>query len=256
VLYGNMATVETFDLTTMASFGLLLPVGNPLGSGGLYTPYAMAFGPDGNLYISGGTFGGNLGVRRYNPTTGAFIDFFANTGSDLYYPSGIAFGPDNNLYVATINFANVMRFNYPTGTFMDFFVPDYGGGLTAPFHLTFGAVPGATLTYTLHRDCLNNVDDSGMRWQIEGGRVLENGQHVADYSSVKRVSCGTTHQNTAQLWVTLFYLGKKPPENITLHGAHDFGSGGEIGSVSAASSAFSAYIGKQFKRVGNTLTIG
>ena len=33
-------------------------------------------------------------------------------------------------------------------------------------------------------------------------------------------------------------------------------SGGEIGSVSAASSAFSAYIGKQFKRVANTLTIG
>ena len=61
----------------------------------------MAFGPDGNLYISGGTFGGNLGVRRYNPTTGAFIDFFANTGSDLYVPIGITFGPDNNLYVAT-----------------------------------------------------------------------------------------------------------------------------------------------------------
>ena len=84
VLYYNAATVETFDLTTMASFGLLMPAGSPLGSGGLYTPSAMAFGPDGNLYISGGTFGGNLGVRRYNPTTGAFIDFFANTGSDLY----------------------------------------------------------------------------------------------------------------------------------------------------------------------------
>ena len=112
-----------------------------------------------------------------------------------------------------------------------------------------------TLTYTLHRDCLNNVDDAGMRWQIEGGKVLENGNHVADYSSVKRVSCGTTHQNTAQLWVTLFYIGERPPENITLHGAHDFHSGGEIGSVSAASSAFSAHIGKQFKRVGNSLTI-
>ena len=48
----------------------------------------------------------------------------------------------------------------------------------------------------------------------------------------------------------------KPPENITLHGAHDFHSGGEIGSVSAASSAFSAQIGKQFKRVADTLTIG
>ena len=81
VLYYNAATVETFDLTTKASFGLLMPVGSPLGSGGLFTS-AMAFGPDGNLYISGGTLGGNLGVRRYNPTTGAFIDLFANTGSN------------------------------------------------------------------------------------------------------------------------------------------------------------------------------
>jgi streptogramin lyase len=255
VLYYNAATVETFDLTTMASFGLLMPAGSPLGAGGLYTPSAMAFGPDGNLYISGGTFGGNLGVRRYNPTTGAFIDFFANTGSDLYFPIGITFGPDNNLYVAIQNAANVMRFNYPTGTFMDFFVPNGGGGLTAPFHLTFGGGP-SILTYTLHRDCLHNAQDSGMHWQIEGGKVLENGKHVANYSSVKRVSCGTTEQNTAQLWVTLFFLGGTPPENITLHGAHDFHSGGEIGSVSAASSAFSVHIGKQFQRVANTLTIG
>ena len=114
----------------------------------------------------------------------------------------------------------------------------------------------ASLTYTLIRDCLNNVDDPGIRWQIEGGKVLEKDKHVANYYSVKRVSCGTTEQNTAQLWVTLFYLGEKPPQNITLHGAHDFNSGGEIGSVSAASSTFSAHIGKQFKRVVNTLTIG
>ena len=256
VLYYNKATIETFDLATTASFGLLMPAGTPIGSGGLYTPGAMAFGPDGNLYISGGTFGGNLGVRRYNPTTGAFIGFFANTGSDLHSPTGIAFGPDNNLYVATQGQDAVMRFNFPTGAFMDFFVPIGGGGLTAPFHLTFEVAPGSGLTFTLQRDCLNNAEDSGGRWQIEGGRVMENGKHVADYSSVKRMSCGTKEQNTAQLWVTLFFLGQKPPENITLHGAHDFSSGGEIGSVSAASSAFSAHRGKQFKRIGNTLTIG
>ena len=250
VLYYNAATVETFDLTTMASFGLLMPAGSPIGSGGLYTPSAMAFGPDGNLYISGGTFGGNLGVRRYNPTTGAFIDFFANTGSDLYVPDrNHVRSRQQPLRRHTERFANVMRFNYPTGTFMDFFVPDGGGGLTAPFHLTFGVGPSSVLTYTLHRDCLHDAHDPGMHWQIEGGKVLENGKHVANYSSVKRVSCGTTEQNTAQLWVTLFFLGGKPPENITLHGAHDFHSGGEIGSVSAASSAFSAQIGKQFKRV-------
>jgi DNA-binding beta-propeller fold protein YncE len=256
VLYYNAATVETFDLATKASLGLLMPAGSPLGSGGLYTPSAMAFGPDGNLYISGGTFGGNLGVRRYDATTGAFIDFFAKTGSDAYVPTGIAFGPDDNLYVATQNDANVMRFHYPTGAFMGFFVPDGGGGLTEPFHLIFTGAKSASLTYELRRDCLNDVEDSALRWQIEGGKVLEGGKHVANYSSVKRVSCGTVAQNTAQLWLTLFFLGAKPPQNMTLHGAHDFDSGDEIGSVSAASSQFSTEIGKRFKRAGNVLTIG
>lgn len=113
----------------------------------------------------------------------------------------------------------------------------------------------AALTLTLVRECLNNVEDVAGRWQIEGGRVLQNRKHVANYSSVKRISCGTHEQNTAMLWITLFFLKGKPPENITLHGSHDFNSGGEIGSVSAASSAFAVRIGKQFKRVVNTLTI-
>ena len=112
------------------------------------------------------------------------------------------------------------------------------------------------LTYTLVRECLNNAEDAGGLWQIEGGQVLQGKRHVANYSSIKRVSCGTRQQNTAQLWLTLFFLKGAPPENMTLHGAHDFNSGGEIGSVSAASTAFAANIGKRFKRVVNTLTIG
>ncbi|HEY6215887.1 MAG TPA: hypothetical protein VIW74_04450 [Pyrinomonadaceae bacterium] len=112
-----------------------------------------------------------------------------------------------------------------------------------------------SLTYVLVRECLNNVEDVAERWQIEGGKVMQKEKHVANYSSVKRVSCGTHEQNTAMLWMTLFFLGQQPPQNMTLHGAHDFNSGGEIGSVSAASTAFAAHIGKQFKRVVNTLTI-
>jgi hypothetical protein len=110
-------------------------------------------------------------------------------------------------------------------------------------------------TYTLDRECLNNVEDVAGRWQVEGGKVMQNEKHVANYSSVKRVSCGTHEQNTAMLWLTLFFLQGKPPENMTLHGAHDFNTGGEIGSVSAASAAFASHIGKQFKRVVNTLTV-
>ena len=113
----------------------------------------------------------------------------------------------------------------------------------------------AALALNLVRDCLNNVEDNAGRWQIEGGKAFQGRQHVANYSSVKRVSCGTQEQNTAMLWITLFFLKGKPPQNITLHGAHDFNSGGEIGSVSAASSSFASRIGKQFTRVVNTLTI-
>jgi len=80
-------------------------------------------------------------------------------------------------------------------------------------------------------------------------------KQVANWSSVKRVSCGTHAQNTTMLWLTLFFLKGQPPENMTLHGAHDFNGRREIGSVSAASSSFASHIGKQFKRVVNILTI-
>jgi hypothetical protein len=111
------------------------------------------------------------------------------------------------------------------------------------------------LKYSLKRQCLTNVEDAAGRFQVEGGQVLQDKRHVANYSSLKRISCGTQEQNTAMLWVSLFYIGAKPPQNMTLHGSHDFNSGGEIGSVSAASSTFAGHIGHQFKRVGDILTI-
>ncbi len=111
------------------------------------------------------------------------------------------------------------------------------------------------LKYTLIRECLDNVEDNAGRWQIEGGKLMQRNRHVANYSTVKRISCGTHEQNTAMLWTTLFFLKGAPPENMTLHGSHDFNSGGQVGSVSAASSAFASRIGNQFKRVLDTLTI-
>jgi hypothetical protein len=43
--------------------------------------------------------------------------------------------------------------------------------------------------------------------------------------------------------------------SIILEGDHDFNSGSEIGSVSAASSEFASHIGKRFTRTCDTLAI-
>ncbi|HTT89474.1 MAG TPA: hypothetical protein VMF65_07940 [Acidimicrobiales bacterium] len=105
------------------------------------------------------------------------------------------------------------------------------------------------LTLELLRECLNNGEDVAGHWQIEGGQVPDIDKRlVGNYSSVKRVSCSTRQQDT------IFLLGTTPPENITLDGAHGFTSGGEAGSVSAASGAMAVHIGHQFARV-NTVTI-
>jgi hypothetical protein len=111
------------------------------------------------------------------------------------------------------------------------------------------------LIYTLAKKCLTDIKDAAGGWEIEGGVVMEKEVEVATYSSTRRIDCGTTQLNTSQLWTTLFFIKGKPPENITLHGAHDLGTSAETGSVSAASPAFAAHIGKQFTRVVNTLTI-
>ncbi len=117
------------------------------------------------------------------------------------------------------------------------------------------------LTYTLNRKALNNVDDVAGRWQFEGGSVMEGNRHVANYASFKRVTFQGTDQdgqNTASVTTILFFIGSHPPESMTLEGAHDFNSGNETGSVSAASKTQASHIGKQFTRTGatNILHIG
>jgi hypothetical protein len=108
---------------------------------------------------------------------------------------------------------------------------------------------------------LTNVNDAAGRWQFEGGQALENEVHVANFASIKRVTFGGTDQNgqnTASVTTTLFFLGdNNPPRNITLEGAHDFSTGNQAGSVSAASVPYAPNIGHQYTLAGatNILTI-
>jgi hypothetical protein len=113
-----------------------------------------------------------------------------------------------------------------------------------------------SVSYVLNRSTLTNVDDPAGRWQHEGGTVLRAGAVAAYYATVRRVTTGGTDaQNTAMLTTTLFFVGKNPPENITLQGAHDFNSGNQIGSVSAASGAWSQFRTGTFTYTGSTNTL-
>jgi photosystem II stability/assembly factor-like uncharacterized protein len=114
------------------------------------------------------------------------------------------------------------------------------------------------LTLRLEQRVLTNVEDPAGLWQHDGGRVLNAaGNHVANYVGVKRIMPRATEgQNTGSVTMTLFFLGSAPPENITVQGTHDFGSGRQVGSVSAASAPHAAYIGRNFVRVGEQVTLG
>lgn len=147
---GNAGEVIRYDGAT----GEFMDVFVSSGSGGLENPWAMAFGPDGNLYV-GGRY---IGVLRYSGTTGDFLDLYVSS-EDYGIPkniNGILFGPDGNLYVSNsaggggaAGLHEVLRFQGPlkaspgaampaVGQTGAVFVANGSGGLSNPNGLAFG----------------------------------------------------------------------------------------------------------------------
>jgi hypothetical protein len=114
-----------------------------------------------------------------------------------------------------------------------------------------------TMKLELQQDALNAAEDPGGRWLFEGGRAFDaNGNQVGHYAGTLRVVFGGTEaQNAAMLTMTILALGAQPPESLTVQGVHDFNTGNESGSVSAASGQFAPLIGHPFSRVQRTVTI-
>lgn len=97
----------------------------------------FAFGPDHNLYAS--MFNGVHRIRRYDGTTGAFIDSLGEalpSANSAY--AGIAFGTDGLLYSSRFHVSRIERLATTPGGANSVFVAEGLGGLDHPRALSFG----------------------------------------------------------------------------------------------------------------------
>jgi WD40 repeat protein len=108
---------------------------SPGSAGANFNPRDLTWGPDGNVYV---TDWNAYYVRRFNGSTGAFMDVFATDPTGAAYLTGLAFGPDHNLYVSDWNAGGVLRFNGATGAYIDDVVPPGYGGPHQAWGLAFG----------------------------------------------------------------------------------------------------------------------
>jgi glucose/arabinose dehydrogenase len=112
---GNGGAVLRYNGTTGAYINTFVSQG----SGGLAFNgnTGLAFGSDGNLYVSSGA---TNQVLEYNGSTGAFLKAFVPAGSGgLTAPKGLTFGPDRNLYVTSADSSTglngILRYRGPSG---------------------------------------------------------------------------------------------------------------------------------------------
>ena len=93
----------------------------------------MAFGPNGNLFVSS-NFSDE--VLEYDRATGNFVGTFVTFQSGgLDEPDDLTFGPDGNLYVTSFITDQVLRYNGTTGAFMNVFAS--GIEMDQPSELVF-----------------------------------------------------------------------------------------------------------------------
>jgi len=104
------------------------------GSGGLNSPQDVVIGDDGHVYV---VSRGTNSVKRYDGTSGAYIDDFASTG--LVDPIGLVFQPapppaEGDLLVVEQGMDRIRRYHPVTGNL----VGDFATGLNEPTVMTIG----------------------------------------------------------------------------------------------------------------------
>jgi WD40 repeat protein len=98
-------------------------------------PHGLAFGPDGNLYVSTRF---SSSVLRYDGKTGEFMGAFIKEGAGGLRDASRMIFKDNFLYVISLESASVLRYDAKSGEFIDVFVKSGSGNLSRPHDFIFG----------------------------------------------------------------------------------------------------------------------
>lgn len=132
------------------------------GAAGMNDPRALAFGPDGNLYVADAA----AGVLRFDGASGASLGTFVPAGSGgLQVAAALAFADDGKLYVANAAGGSVLRFDATTGAFADTFAT----GIGAPRGLAFGADGNLYVSSTVANQVLRFDVRTGAQLGAFGG---------------------------------------------------------------------------------------
>lgn len=110
---------------------------------------AMATGPDGYIYVSGGTT-----IQRMNPADGSRTTF----ASGFSNAKGVAFGPDGTLYVADLGNGNVYKVS--TGGV----VTTLSSGFTQPLHLVVDSSSNVYMANNVNNEITKIFPNGSVAW--------------------------------------------------------------------------------------------
>ena len=156
VLCNDSENIVVFDAETHAfvdDFGALLELGQPA----MRYPHDMAWGPDGNLYVTNeSSLTGP--VQIWSPD-GQFIGGFGHDGgTEGWIPTGITFDVNGDVLVANYWQGSVLRFDGSTHEYRGLAVPAKAGSIQHPNRVRVG--PKGQI-YVTHRDGLTILDADG-----------------------------------------------------------------------------------------------
>lgn len=173
----GIAVAANGDVFVADAFNDVIDLFNPNGtfnsifaSTGLFSPSALAIGPDGFLYVANES--GNSYITRYD-SSGNPVDAtpFVPANADLTTPSAMTFGADGNLYLGDTGNGDVDQVIRTTGAFSVLIQP---GCPSTPFAIPGGitAGPGNALYIAdTGGGCGNNSGDGVFKYSL-GGNLL------------------------------------------------------------------------------------